>query len=185
MTPARLETLTRMINGHLEVAAQRQTTRADRLTIETRQLEREIGHLVRFLAEGGESDTVREELRARETALKALRVEEHDLAARNGAAPPHVHPTWILKRLERLDELLRHDPVRAKVELAKHLDGDLLLTPLPSATRERRAEIRGRAKLNGLLEGQEAVFQYVGCGGPLGTVRKQLSSLPLRGLAGL
>src|SRR5262249_1717681 len=101
----------------------------------------------------------------RETALKALRGDQRDLAMQDRTAPPQVHPTWILNRLERLDELLRRDPVRAKGELAKHLDGELLLTPLPSTARERRAEIRGRAKLNGLLEGQEAVFQYVGCGG--------------------
>jgi hypothetical protein len=48
------------------------------------------------------------------------------------------------------------DPAQAKVEIAKHLDGDLTLRPLPATGRERRAEIRGRAKLNSLLEGQEA-----------------------------
>jgi hypothetical protein len=76
-----------------------------------------------------------------------------------------VHQTWILARLERLDDLLRRDPVQAKAELAKHLDGELTLTPLPSMGRDRRVEIRGRAKLNGLLEGQEAALQYLGCGG--------------------
>ena len=80
-------------------------------------------------------------------------------------APPRVHQTWILARLKRLEDLLRRDPVQAKAELAKHLDGELMLTPLPSVGRDRRAEIRGRAKLDGLLEGQEAVLQYVGCGG--------------------
>jgi hypothetical protein len=68
-------------------------------------------------------------------------------------------------KLERLDELLRREPAQAKAEIAKHLDGELTVRPLSSTGRERRAEIRGRAKLNGLLEGQEAVLQYVGCGG--------------------
>jgi hypothetical protein len=184
MTPAMLERLTRMINAHLEAAAQQRTTRADQLTVEIRQLEREAGHLVRFLASGNESDTVRDELRAREMTLTALRAEHRDVAARDVTARPQVHPTWILARFERLDELLRRDPVRAKAELVKHLDGELRLTPLPSAGRERRAEIRGRANLNGLLKGQEAVFQYVGCGGPLCTVRKQPAALPLRGSPG-
>ena len=59
----------------------------------------------------------------------------------------------------------RSTPARAEVkageaEIAKHLDGELTVRPLPSTGQERRAEIRGRAKLNSLLEGQEAV-----CGG--------------------
>ncbi len=45
------------------------------------------------------------------------------------------------------------------------LDGELVLTPLPSAARGRRADIGRRAKLNSLLEGQEAVSGEVGCGG--------------------
>lgn len=76
-----------------------------------------------------------------------------------------MHAAWILARLERLDDLLRQEPVRAKVEPAKHLDGELTLTALLSAGHERRTEIRGRAKLNGLLAGQEALLQYLGCGG--------------------
>ena len=48
--------------------------------------------------------------------------------------------------LERLDELPRRDPQRAKIEIVKYLDGDLVITPRPSITGERRAEISGRAK---------------------------------------
>jgi hypothetical protein len=40
--------------------------------------------------------------------------------------------------------------------------------PLPSTGSERRAEIRGRAKLNSLLEGQEAVCAEVVAGGRFG-----------------
>jgi hypothetical protein len=81
------------------------------------------------------------------------------------SVPPRVHPTWMRAKLERLDELLGQEPAQAKGEIAKHLDGELTVRPLPSPGRERRAEIRGRAKLNGLLEGPEAILQYVGCGG--------------------
>jgi hypothetical protein len=56
----------------------------------------------------------------------------------------------------RLDALLRRDPQRAKVEILKHLDGDLVIVPRPSSTGERRAEISGRAKANSLLRDQEA-----------------------------
>jgi hypothetical protein len=43
---------------------------------------------------------------------------------------------------------------------SRRLDGELTVRPLPGTELERRAEIHGRAKLNSLLEGQEAV-----CGG--------------------
>jgi hypothetical protein len=49
-------------------------------------------------------------------------------------------------------------------EIAKHLDGELTVRPLPATGRERRAEIRGRAKLNSLLAGQEAVCGEVVAG---------------------
>ena len=53
----------------------------------------------------------------------------------------------------------------AKAEIAKHFDGELTVRPLSSTGSERRAEIRGRAKLNSLLEGQEAVCAEVVAGG--------------------
>jgi len=31
--------------------------------------------------------------------------------------PPRVHPAWVMSKLERLDDLLRRDPQRAKVEI--------------------------------------------------------------------
>ena len=40
--------------------------------------------------------------------------------------PPRVHPAWVMTKLEHLDALLRRDPQRAKVEILKHLDGDLV-----------------------------------------------------------
>src|SRR3990172_8031850 len=48
-----------------------------------------------------------------------------------------------------------------KVEILKHLDGDLVIVPRPSITGERRAEISGRAKSDSLLRDQEAVCLQV------------------------
>jgi hypothetical protein len=59
---------------------------------------------------------------------------------------PRAHPTWISTQLERLDGLLRTDPARAKAELIRHLEGDLVIKPLPGEPGERRAEISGRVK---------------------------------------
>ena len=39
-----------------------------------------------------------------------------------------------MTKLERLDALLRRDPQRAKVEILKHLDGDLVIVPRPAST---------------------------------------------------
>jgi hypothetical protein len=71
-------------------------------------------------------------------------------------------------KLERLDDLPRQEPAQAKAEIAKHLDGELTLRPLPAIGGERRAEIRERAKLNSLLEGQEAVCDEVVVGARFG-----------------
>jgi len=60
--------------------------------------------------------------------------------------------------------LLRRDPQRAKVEILKHLDGDLVILPRPSTTGQRRAEISGRAKSASLLRDQEAVCLQVVAG---------------------
>ncbi|HEY7252716.1 MAG TPA: hypothetical protein VIG37_19615 [Methylomirabilota bacterium] len=78
--------------------------------------------------------------------------------------PPRVHPAWVMTKLERLDALLRRDPRRAKVEILKHLDGDLVIVPRPSSTDERRAEISGRAKADSLLRDPEAVCLQVVAG---------------------
>jgi hypothetical protein len=75
-----------------------------------------------------------------------------------------VHPAWVANKLQRLDELLRREPQRAKAEILKHLEGDLEIVPQPSLTGERRAEIRGRAKSDSLLSAQEAVCLQVAAG---------------------
>jgi hypothetical protein len=46
-------------------------------------------------------------------------------------------------KLERLDELLRQEPTQAKAEIAKHLDGELTLTPLPSVGRDDARRFAG------------------------------------------
>jgi len=69
-----------------------------------------------------------------------------------------------MSKLRRLDALLRRDPRHAKVEILKHLDGDLVIVPRPSSPGERRAEISGRAKSDSLLSDQEAVCLQVVAG---------------------
>ena len=73
-------------------------------------------------------------------------------------------PREVASKLAWLDELLRRDPQRAKVEILRHLDGDPVIVPRPSTTGERRAEISGRAKGDSLLRDQEAVCLQVVAG---------------------
>ena len=157
MTPHMVNALTHAINAQIESAFRHLNGRSAGIKAEVVRLEREAGNLVRFLAAGNESMTVRDELKALETALLGLRLELSDFERASEIATPRVHQAWVMARLERLEEMLRQDPVRARTEIAKHLDGDLVVWPKPSEPEERRAEVVGRAKGDSLLRDQEAV----------------------------
>ncbi len=165
MTSPMIEALARAINAQIETVFEGRHARTVRLVDEIRRLEHEAGHLVRFLAAGGDSPAVRAELRTIEGNLERLRAE---LVALEKPAVnlsmPRVHPAWVRAKLERLDDLLRKDTARARVEVLKHLDGDLVIAPRPSLTGERRAEITGRVKGDSLLSDQEAVCLQVVAG---------------------
>jgi hypothetical protein len=62
-----------------------------------------------------------------------------------------------MDKLEQLDMLLRQDARRAKVQILRHLDGDLVIMPRPSMAGMRMAEISGRARGASLLKDGEAL----------------------------
>jgi site-specific DNA recombinase len=157
MSPGVIAGVIQTVNEQLEAAFQEESGRAASLQAEIATLEQRAKNLVSFLADGGEFGTVRAELREIEPKLDTLRARLGELARHPSAAAPRVHPTWVQAKLRELDRLLHRDPVRAKVEIAKHLDGDLTVSPLPSPAGERRAEIAGKIKQNSLLQEQEAV----------------------------
>ena len=78
------------------------------------RLEGQASHLVRFLAIGGDSPTVRAELRAIDTMLEGLRVEHATIDKLATFPQRRMHPRWVSNKLQRLDELMRRDPQRAK-----------------------------------------------------------------------
>jgi site-specific DNA recombinase len=164
MTAPMVNALARMVNLQLEAVFQGHGARTAELAAEMERLEGQASHLVQFLATGGDSPAVRAELRTIETMLAGYRAEWATLEKVSALPPPRVHPAWVTTKLERLDGLLRREPQRAKVEILKHLDGDLLIVPRPSTTGERRAEISGRAKSDSLLSNQEAVCLQVVAG---------------------
>jgi hypothetical protein len=100
-----ISTLTDLVNKHVEIAFRERSRGIEHVKAEILRLEREAGNLVRFLADGGESATVRSVLQEIERALQGLRLE---LAGREvmPSVPPRVHPTWMGAKLERLDQLL-------------------------------------------------------------------------------
>jgi len=164
MTAPMIDALASMINAQIETALQGHHARTADLTDSIERLDGQATHLVRFLATGGDSPAVRAELRTIEATLEGLRGEQATIEKAAKLPQPRVHPGWVANRLQRLDELLRRDPQRAKAEILKHLEGDLEIVPQPSLTGERRAEIRGRAKSDSLLSAQEAVCLQVVAG---------------------
>jgi len=164
MTPAMIETLATAINAQIEAVLQGHDARAAHVTGEIRRLEHEAGNLVRFLATGGDSVAVRGELLEIESKLEQRQAESATLEKAASLPVPRVHPAWVRAKLDRLDELMRQDPARARVEILKHLDGDLVIAPLPSRASERRAEVTGRVKSHSLLSAQEAVCLQVVAG---------------------
>jgi hypothetical protein len=133
-----------LVNAQLEVVLQGHGARTAEPAGEIARLEGQSSHLVRFLATGGDSPAVRAELQMIETTLAGLRAEWATIEKASALPPPRVHPAWVMTKLARLDALLQRDPLRAKVEIPKHLDGDLVIMPRPSSPGERRAEISGR-----------------------------------------
>jgi DNA invertase Pin-like site-specific DNA recombinase len=165
-TPAMLDALVHLVRHRVDAAGRARDAQVESVKAEILRLEGEAGHLVRFLR-GGESSTVRDELATIESALQGLRVE---LASLQAVRPPTpvVSRASIAGRVDELTTLVTQDPVRARVEIRKHLDGDLELVPLAAEGTERRIELRGRVKPNSLLVAQEAVGGFspgFGCGG--------------------
>jgi site-specific DNA recombinase len=139
MTPPVIEAILQAVRVNVNAWAERRDQRANELKAELVGLEREAANLVQYLRHGGTSATVRDELEATEAAIRGLKFELAN-AERTEIPAPKVEPAWIKARIERLCELLRKDPARAKREMAKHFDGDPTIIPLPGDPGQQRAE---------------------------------------------
>lgn len=129
------------------------------------QVNGEADNLVRFLAEGRDSPTVRAELRRIEEVLEPFRARLIDLEQSPLLRSPKVHPAWVWAKLERLDELLRQDPAQGKAEIAKHLDGDLTISPLPSPAWGATGGDQRADKTEQPPDGPGGSLPTIGCGG--------------------
>jgi site-specific DNA recombinase len=158
MTPPMVEILARTITAHVEAATRGHAARVDTIRAELVAREREVANLVTVLKAGRQSPTVLAELETIETAIAALRAQLVGLERTGEQPSPTVHPAWVHARLSQLETLLREDPIRARTEIMKHLDGDLAVKPLPAEAGQQRVEISGWAKASSLLAGEEAAF---------------------------
>jgi hypothetical protein len=118
-------------------------------------------------AEAEQNESLAGGLEATETAIGALRAELAALEPQDRAPVPRVHPEWVRAKARELDALVHDDPVRARLEIMKHLEGDLEIRPLPAEVGQRRAEITGRVETKQPPRGGGGCFPAVGCGGSI------------------
>jgi site-specific DNA recombinase len=123
---------------------------------ERQVVERELANLVEFVAKGNlSSPRLRDEIRAREERLVELDQRLEQLRATVTPAPVEIDRAWIEERLQSLNELLATDPGGARREIQKHVE-ELRMAPAPELG-DRVVRVTGRAKVDGLLGGEEAV----------------------------
>jgi hypothetical protein len=168
MTPPLIDALTRAVNAQIETALRTRDQRADEIKAEMMRLQREAGHLVRFLKGRGLCDRARGAGGAGGSPPSPQDRAGGDPASgrRNATAPgpPDLDrgPAHPARRTAQ------DEPRAGREEVRKHLDGDLTLSPLPSGRGERRVEISGRVKSDSLLSAQEAVHLQLVAGGRFG-----------------
>jgi hypothetical protein len=135
------------------------------LTQERREVERQLSNLVEFVAKGDlSSPRLRDEIRAREQRLAELDQQLEGLRAAARPAAKQIDRAWVEAQVQSLSELLTRDPIGARQEIQKHVE-ELRVAPAPDVG-DRVVRITGRAKLDGLLAGEEAVRLQLVAGGP-------------------
>jgi len=156
LTPAMIDYLVTASNQTLAQLHDATPQEISTLTQARHQVEHELSNLVAFVAKGDlSSPRLRDEIDAREQRLAELDQELDRLRAAAGPAPSQIDRAWVEARLQTLHELLATDPAGARREMQKHLE-DLRVAPAPEAG-ERVVRVTGRAKIDGLLGGEEAV----------------------------
>ena len=127
-----------------------------------RQRTLELGRVCR---QGEPSPRLREEITIRERRL--IELDQQIQHVRSAAAPAlhEIERAWVEAGLKKLNDLLATDSAGARRDIQKHLD-DLRMEPAPELG-ERAVRMTGRAKVDGLLGGEEAVRPTIGCGDPI------------------
>jgi hypothetical protein len=141
MTPNIVERIAAALNDAVERTLSDDTLAPKRLSAEIARLKKERDNLHDFIAYGGARSGDCSSVREKVTAIdQKIATAEAEFAAASNVpvrSPARAHRQWLLAKLERLQELLAKDPAQAKIEIARHLDGNLALRALPSPANER------------------------------------------------
>jgi site-specific DNA recombinase len=164
-----LENLAARVNDVLRRATKNDPARERELRSELEKTKASARRLVLLLADGGAAfPSIREEL----AGLEKRRAETEDELSRfeqsRDKGPPTLLPVAVTAYLGDLLGVLKRDLPRVKAEIARHLDGDLILSPRLSPAAERWATITGKVSPAGLLgpfSGPGGVLPTVHCGG--------------------
>lgn len=137
------------------------------ITQERQQVERELANFVDFVAKGNvSSPRLHEEIRVREQQLNELDERLKRLHAGTVPTPLQIDRTWMEARMLGLNELLAQDPAGARREIQKHVE-DLRIAPALEVE-ARVVRLTGRAKLDDLFGGEEAVRRQLVAGARFG-----------------
>jgi len=155
LTPEMIDYLVAATNAALQNALNITPQQLQNFEEERRRIDGELSNLVEFVVKGEPSPRLREEITVRERRL--LELDQQIQHLRSAAAPARheIDRAWVEAGLKKLNDLLATDPPGARREIQKHLD-DLRMEPAPELG-ERAVRVTGRAKVDGLLGGEEAV----------------------------
>lgn len=149
VTGSRLENLVARVNKALAHLTSRDPGREKRAAAELEKRRAEGARVARAIAEGASFDSLRGELTRIDAQARALEAELREAAVQK--SPAVVHPDVVRREIEEIQALLTSDVARAKMKIARHLRGDVTITPEPSEMGEHRARITGIATARGLL----------------------------------
>jgi len=156
MTSEMIDYLVAATNQVLQETADFDPEQLQALDADRRRIDGEVSNLVEFVVKGDISSArLREEITVREQRLAEL---DHQIQQLRTAASParrEIDRAWVEASLKKLNDLLSTDPAGARREIQKHLD-DLRMEPAPEVG-QRAVRLTGRAKVDGLLGGEEAV----------------------------
>jgi hypothetical protein len=155
LTPEMVDYLVAATNTTLKTMLDAAPREVQPLEDEQKRISAELSNLVDFVVKGNSrSPRLLEEIRVRERRLTDL--EEQIRTLRRISGPlPEIDRCWVEMQVGKLVDLLARDPVAARLEIQRHIE-DLRIEPAPEAG-ERVVRVTGRPKVDGLLEGEEAV----------------------------
>jgi site-specific DNA recombinase len=156
LTPKMIDYLVAATNTALQETSNINPQQLQNLETERRRIDAELSNLVEFVVRGKTSSArLREEIAVREQRLVELNQQIQHLRGTTAPGRREIDRAWVEALVKKLTDLLRTDPAGARREIQKHLD-ELRMEPAPDLG-ERAVRLTGRAKVDGLLGGEEAV----------------------------